>query len=88
MLAGAGADIITVTWADSLGVDANANSLRIDVEGGDSFVLMPGLLLRAGKPDITKMKPFTLTMPDNRYWSVGRCVGKAWSIGKKKGARS
>jgi hypothetical protein len=28
------------------------------------------------------MKPFTLTMPDNGYWSVGERVGKAWSIGK------
>ena len=37
----------------------------------------------AGKPDITKIKPFTLTMPDNQYWEVGSNVGKAWSIGKQ-----
>lgn len=36
----------------------------------------------AGKPDITKLRPFTLTMPDNRYWAVGEQVGKAWSIGR------
>jgi flavin reductase (DIM6/NTAB) family NADH-FMN oxidoreductase RutF len=35
-----------------------------------------------GKPDIKKMKPFTLTMPDNGYWSVGELLGKAWGIGK------
>ena len=35
-----------------------------------------------GKPDIEKIRPFTLTMPDNRYWEVGRNAGKAWSIGK------
>jgi flavin reductase (DIM6/NTAB) family NADH-FMN oxidoreductase RutF len=35
------------------------------------------------KPDIKKIKPFTLTMPDNYYWSVGDPVGKAWSIGTK-----
>jgi len=35
-----------------------------------------------GKPDIEKIKPFTLTMPDNRYWEIGRNAGKAWSIGK------
>jgi flavin reductase (DIM6/NTAB) family NADH-FMN oxidoreductase RutF len=35
-----------------------------------------------GKPDITKMRPFTLTMPDNRYWAVGEQVGDAWSIGR------
>jgi flavin reductase (DIM6/NTAB) family NADH-FMN oxidoreductase RutF len=35
-----------------------------------------------GKPDIEKIRPFTLTMPDNRYWEIGRTAGKAWSIGK------
>ena len=38
--------------------------------------------LTDGNPDIQKMKPFTLTMPDNGYWSVGDLLGKAWSIGK------
>jgi len=32
--------------------------------------------------DIKKVNPFTLTMPDNHYWSVGEYLGKAWSIGK------
>jgi flavin reductase (DIM6/NTAB) family NADH-FMN oxidoreductase RutF len=35
-----------------------------------------------GKPDIEKIKPFTLTMPDNRYWEVGGHAGRAWSMGK------
>ena len=38
--------------------------------------------------DIKKVNPFTLTMPDNHYWSVGEILGKAWNIGKsvkKKG---
>jgi len=37
--------------------------------------------------DIKKINPFTLTMPDNHYWSVGENLGKAWNIGKnlKKG---
>jgi flavin reductase (DIM6/NTAB) family NADH-FMN oxidoreductase RutF len=39
--------------------------------------------LTDGKPDIQKINPFTLTMPDNRYWGVGKVVGKAWSDGKK-----
>ncbi|MFZ5569272.1 MAG: flavin reductase family protein [Thermodesulfobacteriota bacterium] len=34
------------------------------------------------KPDIKKINPFTLTMPDNNYWSVGENLGKAWNIGK------
>ena len=39
--------------------------------------------LTSGNPDIKKMNPFTLTMPDNNYWDVGNNIGKAWSIGKK-----
>lgn len=34
-------------------------------------------------PDIKKINPFTLSMPDNRYWSVGEPIGKAWNIGKR-----
>jgi len=32
--------------------------------------------------DIKKINPFTLTMPDNNYWSIGENLGKAWNIGK------
>jgi flavin reductase (DIM6/NTAB) family NADH-FMN oxidoreductase RutF len=39
--------------------------------------------LTDGKLDIQKINPFTLTMPDNRYWGVGKVVGTAWSDGKK-----
>jgi len=35
-----------------------------------------------GKPDARKINPFTLTMPDNGYWSLGERVGTAWSAGK------
>lgn len=35
------------------------------------------------KPDIKKINPFTLTMPDNHYWKVGENTGRAWHIGKK-----
>jgi flavin reductase (DIM6/NTAB) family NADH-FMN oxidoreductase RutF len=36
-----------------------------------------------GKPDIKKMDPFVLSMPDNKYWTVGDYIGKAWGAGKK-----
>ena len=39
--------------------------------------------LTEGKPDIEKIRPFTLTMPDNRYWLVGDEAGTAWGEGKK-----
>jgi flavin reductase (DIM6/NTAB) family NADH-FMN oxidoreductase RutF len=39
-------------------------------------------VLTNGQPDIKKINPFTLTMPDNVYWGVGEKVGDAWSIGK------
>jgi len=32
--------------------------------------------------DIKKINPFTLTMPDNQYWSVGENLGRAWHVGK------
>ena len=38
--------------------------------------------LTDGVPDIKKINPFMLTMPDNGYWSVGELVGRAWSDGK------
>jgi flavin reductase (DIM6/NTAB) family NADH-FMN oxidoreductase RutF len=39
--------------------------------------------LSDGMPDVEKLRPFTLTMPDNRYWKVGGFLGKAWSIGRE-----
>ncbi|MDD4050454.1 MAG: flavin reductase family protein [candidate division Zixibacteria bacterium] len=35
-----------------------------------------------GSLDVRLMKPFLLTMPDNRYWAVGEVVGKAWQDGR------
>lgn len=35
-----------------------------------------------GYVDIEKVRPMTLSMPDNRYWAVGRTVGRAWHDGK------
>lgn len=34
-------------------------------------------------PDIRKIKPLVLTMPDNNYWKIGEKLGDAWSEGKK-----
>ena len=36
-----------------------------------------------GKPDVRKIRPFLLTMPDNRFWAVGEQVGNAWKDGVK-----
>jgi flavin reductase (DIM6/NTAB) family NADH-FMN oxidoreductase RutF len=38
--------------------------------------------LTKGAPDIAKMAPFTLTMPDNVYWRIGGPAGKAWEAGR------
>jgi len=38
--------------------------------------------LTNGVPDIAKMAPFTLTMPDNIYWKIGGQAGKAWAAGR------
>ena len=42
-----------------------------------------GDTLTAGSPDVAKMRPFTLTMPDNTYWKVGERAGRAWDAGRK-----
>ncbi len=39
--------------------------------------------LSNGKPDVKKIRPFLLTMPDNRFWAVGEQVGNAWKDGVK-----
>jgi flavin reductase (DIM6/NTAB) family NADH-FMN oxidoreductase RutF len=36
-----------------------------------------------GKPDPKKIRPFLLTMPDNRFWALGEQVGNAWKDGLK-----
>ena len=44
-------------------------------------------VITGGKPDIRKIDPLLLTMPDNTYWGLGYVRGKAWHDGlalKKK----
>jgi flavin reductase (DIM6/NTAB) family NADH-FMN oxidoreductase RutF len=38
--------------------------------------------LTEGQPDIKKINPFVVTMPDNRFWAIGECVGRAWDAGR------
>jgi flavin reductase (DIM6/NTAB) family NADH-FMN oxidoreductase RutF len=38
--------------------------------------------LTDGKPDVKKINPFSLTMPDNNYWKVGDLAAKAWKVGR------
>lgn len=40
-------------------------------------------MLTDGKPDLGKMHGMILTMPDNRYWSVEKNIGKAWADGRR-----
>lgn len=39
-------------------------------------------LMPDGKPDLAKLQPFVLTMPDNRYWTIGEQIADAWSVGR------
>lgn len=41
-----------------------------------------GRVINDGKPDYPEMDPLFLTMPDNRYWTIGKYAGDAWSAGK------
>jgi flavin reductase (DIM6/NTAB) family NADH-FMN oxidoreductase RutF len=42
-----------------------------------------GRVMKDGKPDFPAIDPLFLTMPDNRYWTLGKYAGDAWSAGKK-----
>ncbi|BDZ66906.1 flavin reductase family protein [Methanobacterium ferruginis] len=39
-------------------------------------------ILTDGKPDMGKLNPLLLTMPDNHYWTVKEKAGKAWNVGR------
>jgi flavin reductase (DIM6/NTAB) family NADH-FMN oxidoreductase RutF len=41
-----------------------------------------GGVIRGGTPDFSEIDPLFLTMPDNRYWTLGKVAGDAWSAGK------
>lgn len=42
-----------------------------------------GKVVTDGKPDFPVIDPLFLTMPDNRYWTLGTHAGNAWSAGKR-----
>ncbi len=68
---------ISLTLYDALKLPSN--TLYIG-EVQEAYSAEP--FLTDGKPDIGKIRPFTLSMPDNHYWSVGEKVGRAWRAGK------
>ena len=39
--------------------------------------------LTDGKPDLKKLDPFILSMPDKKYLGLGQEVGPAWEMGKR-----
>jgi flavin reductase (DIM6/NTAB) family NADH-FMN oxidoreductase RutF len=39
--------------------------------------------LTGGNPDVEKIRPAVFSMYDNRYFALGKYLGKAWSMGKK-----
>jgi len=39
-------------------------------------------ILTDGQPDVEKYRPLLLSLPDNRYWTLGTPVAEAWSVGK------
>ena len=46
-----------------------------------------GRVMTGGKPDFSAIDPLFLTMPDNRYWTLGNYAGDAWNAGKNLAAR-
>ncbi|MDD1718236.1 MAG: flavin reductase family protein [Methanoregulaceae archaeon] len=45
-------------------------------------VYADGRVVRDEKPDFQEIDPLILTMPDNRYWKLGKHAGDAWKAGK------
>jgi flavin reductase (DIM6/NTAB) family NADH-FMN oxidoreductase RutF len=39
-------------------------------------------VLEKGNPNLAKLDPLLLTMPDNAYWKTGGSVGRAWKAGR------
>jgi flavin reductase (DIM6/NTAB) family NADH-FMN oxidoreductase RutF len=39
-------------------------------------------VIQDGKPNFPAIDPLFLTIPDNRYWTLGKHAGDAWSAGK------
>jgi flavin reductase (DIM6/NTAB) family NADH-FMN oxidoreductase RutF len=39
--------------------------------------------LTEGAPDLRKINPFVLIMPDRKYLALGQDIGPAWQMGKK-----
>jgi flavin reductase (DIM6/NTAB) family NADH-FMN oxidoreductase RutF len=42
------------------------------------------IYLTDGVPDMAKIKPLILSMPQTTYFTVGEAVGQAWGMGKKR----
>ncbi len=42
-----------------------------------------GRFMTEGIPDMRKINPFVLSMPDGRYLAVGEDLGQAWDMGRK-----
>ncbi len=61
-------------------VDLDTNTFFI---GEIKNIYSEAKYLENGKPDVRKIRPFLLTMPDNRFWAVGAQVGNAWKDGVK-----
>jgi flavin reductase (DIM6/NTAB) family NADH-FMN oxidoreductase RutF len=60
-------------------VPLSTNTLFIGEIAG---VYADGRVMKEGKPDFPEIDPLFLTMPDNRYWTLGKYAGNAWSAGK------
>jgi hypothetical protein len=67
----------------NLGTNAFVYPMPVTLVGANVAAYSEERYLSDGQPDVHKINPLVLTMPDNRYWTVGEYVGKAWGEGKK-----
>jgi flavin reductase (DIM6/NTAB) family NADH-FMN oxidoreductase RutF len=62
----------------------------VDLPGDELFIgeivsaYSDSRYLTDGVPDMTKIKPFILSMPQTTFFSLGPSVGSAWQMGKSR----
>jgi len=61
-----------------LGIDELFLAKIVEVYADKKCLTPPG----RGEPDLRKIQPLLFTMPDNKYWKIGKFCGPAWKIGK------
>lgn len=81
----------TAPMIDECPLNLECNLIKKLALGGNDVIFIGEIVetyceekfMTNGKPDVEKMGTYVFTMNDNRYFSLGKIIGKAWNDGKK-----